>query len=301
MRLSKSVRVLAASLLALAVVLAVAPAGAEMITFEPTDPAVYVAGNTVIGVDGWEDCLFTGLHPQKALVTPVSGGQQTVLEGLQSVSLDGTSVSTTASNRKAYIQKAFAAGQQFVDGMTISSEYLVTTPSGTNSTSGGLFLNSKNATYVGGVVTSHFNAAGVGRLVTNDPNFKVFTSDTEAGVGLFRDTNVAAIVGHKYLLEMELDFTNGKYMSYYTDLTAEGSRTALTSAPEWFYTRGNTAGTLPPIPVTPEQLADSGGVSLTSRYGGAMIYDNVNIPEPSAIALLVAGLFGLVAYARRRR
>lgn len=240
----------------------------------------YTAPNSVNGIDGWNilasyASVTPGVAPNRFAAYPAPPNFNQVLEGSQSLAVEGN---------HAWVTKRITDGD-LGDGSTLSWEMRVDGTTGTASTGLSKTLGGINAGFdapVGG-------------------NFSV------TGGSTIPDASLAVTSTHKYLMEMVLDFTNGAFEGYVTDLTAAGPRTHIGHAS---FTTGitvndiNTGGGIF-IDANIEGPANfagppGGNPNDPNYYSGVAVYDQfavTAVPEPASIMLL--GLGSLVLLRRR--
>ncbi len=168
----------------------------EPIDFE--DP-IYVAGSSVLGVDGWGAALESAWGAADATIVDTG-----VLEGTKSLRLTGS-----ADN--AALQRNFGEGTTYDTGSILSTKMML---EGAAGASGELYFSHDQLAL----------ATPGGIAGTLGGNFDIF------GVDVVPANTVACEVGVEYLLEVELDLENQTFDSYVTNLTAGGARTLLGEA-----------------------------------------------------------------------
>ena len=212
-----------------------------MIDFED---AVYVPGNSVIGVDGWDEAIWTA----DATITDT-----TVLEGTKSLRLTGSP--------HGLVQRNFGDGEGVDEGYIVSVRMMADGPA----TSNAEFHYSHNQE---GLATPAGIIAKVGG------NFWVFgLQDGQIVSGEGIDSGVPFLSNVEYLLEMEMNFADQTFKSYITDVTNGGDRTFLTEADFWLGA-GST-------PLVPANGANAGYIAVT-RGGAVAYYDDFSCAPAEA-------------------
>ncbi len=174
----------------------------EPIDFEDD---VYVAGNSVVGVDGWMPAVWVA----DGTIT-----NTTVLEGTKSLRLTGSP--------NAILQRNLGEGTTIDDGSIVSAIMMADGP--VDSTAE--FFYSHNQSML---------ATPAGILGKVGGNFWIFGQlDGEIVSPQGIETTVPFESNVEYLLELEIDFTSLRFNSYVTDLTNAGTRTLLGEAELWF-------------------------------------------------------------------
>lgn len=234
---------------------------------EPVDfeHAVYVAGNSVAGVDGWNERLGVGSN----LVSNTA-----VLEGSKSLQVSD-------SGSLYILGRKLGAGTTYDTG-TIVSAKMMATDGEAGAQAEFHFSNNINELHtpagIIGVVGGNFWVFGKEGGDTEDPT-----------LGL--DSGIAFSTDVEYLLELDLDLTNQTFDAYATDLTNSGPRTFLRTAELW-----TTA------PMVPGDDSNS-GYFLITRGGATVLYDALDckVPEPSTlVALMGLMLSAIVCICRRK-
>ena len=234
---------------------------------EPVDfeADVYVAGESVVGVDGWSEAIW----PADGMVTDA-----TVLEGTKSLRLTGSP--------NAILQRNLGEGTVVDDGYIVSTVMMAEGPDDGNAE----FHYSHNQDALS-------TPAGiVGKLGGNFWVFGLLDGEVVSPGGI--ETDVPFESNVEYLLEMVMNFTGQTFKAYATDLTNGGERTLLGEAEYWFDEA--TSG-----PVVPTDGTNAGYIVVT-RGGAVAYYDAFNcaIPEPGCLVLSVLGLLGVLAIRRRK-
>lgn len=199
--------------------------------------AVYVAGQPVQGKDGWIATLWT---PNTEIVTAGA------LEGTKSLKLTGP---------QNALKRNFAADTVYGDGSIYQAK-----------------MKMLSSATQEGTAEFHFshniaeNATPAGIIGMDDGNFWIYGMKngevvSEDGI----DTGIPFLVNTEYLLEIQMDFTNGIFYSYATDLTNSGPRTMLGVAE--FFEYPETIGQ----PVAGD-VTNSGYV-VVSRRQADVLYD----------------------------
>jgi hypothetical protein len=201
----------------------------------------YVAGQSVIGVDGWHHYLGA-----TAVVTTDA------LEGSKSLGLSGT---------RSIAYRHFGPGTTYDDNSMISAKMMADVSSPAGSTSEFFFSHNPEtaSTPAGivGVVGGNFWVWGIedGAIVTKD------------GI----ETDVQFLSDVEYLLELELDMTNQTFDSYVTNLTADGPRVSLGTAEFWSLDlEGN------PVVIPPGDDTNSGFI-LVTRTEAVATFDDLSV------------------------
>ena len=179
------------------------------------------------------------------------------------------------------------------------------------------------------IANSRINASVAGHVTNGQQSFYMVPNNyaldgTSTNRMVYVSTELAE-VGHWYTLKGVMDFsyhdtfsnTEGQVTWYKKDLTAGDtdyspitfSRYDVSGTTGWHY--DNADVTSVPLGLTPVdgKFTIDGINMFTQKYGTAdYIYaDNfslggpISVPEPSTLALLAAGLIGLLAYAWRKR
>ena len=198
---------------------------------------IYVAGESVIGVDGWKHFLGA-----TAVVTTDA------LNGEKSVQLSGT---------RSIALRHFGPGTTYDDGTVLSAKVMI---------DGGSPADSSAEFHFSDAPEQAKSPAGI--IATIGGNFFIFGLKDGAIVsdkGI--DTGVPVLTDVKYLLEVELDLTSQTFDAYATNLTAGDPRVSLGTAEFWV-----AAGTdvLPGDDTT-------GGFGLCTRTGAVATYDDISV------------------------
>lgn len=249
---------------------------------EPVDfeDAVYVAGSSVIGVDGWRQVVWVA-------TTEVTNTD--VLEGTKSLKLSGENNA---------VDRHFGPDTTYEDASIMSARMKLLS-SATQEGQAGLYFSPDLI----------HTATPAGIVGVDDGNFWIFGWKNGAPVtpdGI--DTGIPFLTGVDYLLEMQFDFSNQVFYSYVTNLTDAVPR-ALLGAAEF---RVEQVATIEPGDNT------NSGYVLNVRNYAEVVYDEFNlapgllpeyfpaarlvsIPEPSLPVSLLGLLIGLTALRRRTR
>ncbi len=236
------------------------PLLSEPIDFEAD---IYVPGETVVGVDGWTQAIWAA----DGTVTDA-----TVLDGTKSLRLTGSP--------NAILQRNLGEGTIVDNGYVVSAIMMAEGPVDGNAE----FHFSHNQTALS-------TPAGiVGKLGGNFWVFGKLDGEIVSPGGI--ETDVPFESNVKYLLEMQLDFTNLTFESFVTDLDNGGERISLGEAEFWFDEA--TSGT--PMPTD----GTNAGYIAVTRGGAVAYYDNFNcVPEPAGFVLLALGLLSASLIRRR--
>jgi hypothetical protein len=202
---------------------------------------VYVSGETVIGVDGWQQFLGA-----TAVVTTDA------LNGEKSVRFSGT---------RSIALRHFGPGTTYDDGTIIRANLMADGTSPADSHAEFFFSDApevgKSPAGIIGIVGGNIFVFGLldGEVMSDD------------GI----DTGVPFLTDVEYLLEMEMDFTNQTFDSFVTNLTAGDPRVSLGTAGFWSAdAQGNY------LPVVPGDDA-TGGWILVTRTGAVATYDDISV------------------------
>lgn len=224
------------------------------VAVEPTVPllpnpvsfeqAVYVAGSSVIGKDGWYS-------------DPIGAGTNTITTANK---LQGTKSLQMADDGSLYILgRNFAEGTTYGDGSIISARMKLL--SSATQEGQAEFHYSHN-------LLALTTPAGI--VGKDDGNFWIFGKQngeiaSEDGI----DTGIPFLTNTEYLLEMQMDFTNELFYCYATDITNSGQRISL-GVGEFWYTEAVSG-----IP-TPDDTTNS-GYFLITRTNTQAVYDDLNV------------------------
>ncbi len=208
----------------------------EPVNFENS---VYVAGSSVVGVDGWKEAVW---------VATTEVVNTNVLAGTKSLKLGGTSTA---------LQRNFGPDITYEDGSIMSAHMKMLSSATQEGTAEFHFSHNQ---------TALMTPAGI--IGKDDGNFWIFGKQngqivTPDGI----DTGIPFVTGAEYLLEMQFDFTNQIFYSYATDLTNNGQRTMLGAAEFWVPADA---------PVAPGDDTNSGYV-IISRQNAEVLYDELNL------------------------
>ena len=221
-------------------------------------------GTALNGQNGWYQIPAFG---DGFVATSGSGGLTSPLAGAQSVIVDpvaggaGVSIATHSS-----------AGANFQDGTVFGG--LVKT-NGADVTVLAVVVNANND----GFASVRFNSDGSIRALSSDGSNNV----TVPVIGGF--TN-----GDLFDVQMTLNFTGQTYTGVVNNLTTPAS--SFSFGPVLFR---QTAGT-----ITTAQ-AEAGNFQIGTVGNGGAVFDNLFVPEPSSMLLLLFGGIGLLSASRRNR
>lgn len=239
-----------------------APLLAEPVDFENE---VYVAGNTVVGVDGWK--ALTKYAPNSVGVVTDAN----VIDGTKSLQVSGAADTSI-------LYRHLGAGTSFDDGYIISSKMMIV--DGEEGGTGEFYFSNN--------ITGELTPCGIIGVV--DGNFLIFGK--QEGVAPYTiDTGIAFLTDNEYLLEMQLDLTDQTFKSYLTDLTGGGERTLLGEAGFWVED-----------PVEAGDDSNAGYVVYASG-GAEVVFDDFNceVPEPATLTALIGLIAGAFVLACRRK
>lgn len=240
-----------------------------MVDFEAYN--YYTAGNSFVGVDGWQVCLG---YDGPTVVTPAAGGSSynTVLSGAQS-----GRIAAGASGTALFARMFSPTSASLADGTIVS----------------GLMQMDGSAGGYSELLYSHnpsrgSTPAGIRGSAAANGNFSLFGSD-DSVVG-FYDTGVRSLANVNYLLEIELNLSDQSFTAYATNVTDGGERITLGSK-----------ALAAEIQITPATYAQSGFI-LASRNYGAAVFDDLDVSglviEPVEPVLTDKVDFELPAYVR---
>ena len=232
----------------------------EPIGFELPD---YVAGSSVVGVDGWK--VYAGTAVVDAA---------TVLEGSQSLKVNA-----------GVLERNFGQGTTHDDGSIVSARMMMDVASPAGSQASILFSDD---------IALQATPAGIFGL--KDGNFWIFGMEDgameDSSLGL--DSGVSFLTGVDYLLEMQLDLTSQTFKAYATNLTAGDPRVLLGSAE--FAVTGDRV-------IEAGDGSNSGYFLVTRNGAVVVYdeLNCAPVPEPSTMTALIGLLLGAFVCVCRRK